>query len=225
MTILTLARVPLARLGRSPRSWFSIGFWLALAVAAAVVTRMGHHGAYRALGGAYGSFALPLAVFGVTGAVLGGKGLGDATRSLTAFGATARDAALAALLTAMAASAVAAALVGAIVCGVAHGPHDPPLAFDVAQSAAISGLGGAAYASLFLFGATFARGAGRSVVLGVDFILGGSGAGAFVLPRGHVRSLLGGEAVLEMSGRASTITLLVLALAFGALAVLRSRRV
>lgn len=222
---LALFGLPLARLARSPRGWISVALWILLALGSAQLARAAHSGVYRALGGAYGGLALPLVVFGVTGVVLGGRGLPEAVRPLVGFGARARDAALATLTTAAAASALAGGLVGALVCAIGHGPSDPPLAWDMLQSAGITALGGAAYAALFAFGSTFARGAGRGVVLGIDFLMGGSGTGALLLPRGHVRSLLGGDAVLELSGRVSTGALVVIALAFAGLAVLRSRRV
>lgn len=224
MTLALLA-LPLARLRRSPRGWISVALWVALALASAQLARAAHAGVYRALGGAYGGLALPLVVFGVTGVVLGGRGLPDAVRPLVGFGASAKSAALATLGAAAAASALAGGVVGALVCVIGHGPSDPPLAWDALQSAGISALGAAAYASLFAFGSTFGRGAGRGVVLGVDFLMGGSGTGALLLPRGHVRSLLGGDAALALSGPASTVALVVIALAFAGLAVLRSRRV
>jgi hypothetical protein len=93
-------------------------------------------------------------------------------------------------------------------------------------SAWVSALGGAAYASLFAFGASLGkRGWGRSVMLAIDWLLGvGSGFGAALTPRAHVRSLLGGSAVMEMSGRVSAACLVLLALAFATAATKRASR-
>ena len=49
-------------------------------------------------------------------------------------------------------------------------------------------------------------------------------AGLFT-PRAHVRSLLGGDAVMALSGRASAAALVMLVIALSALAVARARRV
>ena len=47
--------------------------------------------------------------------------------------------------------------VGALVAALAHGAGDPPVARDALASAWVAGLGGAAYASLFCFGASFGK--------------------------------------------------------------------
>ena len=90
----------------------------------------------------------------------------------------------------------------------------------------MAGLGGAAYAAFFAAGSSFGkRGGGRLVALVVDVALGGGhGAAALVVPRGHVRSLLGGEAVMAMPGRGSALALVVMVGVFTALAVGRTRR-
>ena len=65
----------------------------------------------------------------------------------------------------------------------------------------------------------------RGVFLAIDWIVGaGSGFGALFTPRGHVESLLGGTLCAEISQRASSIALVVIALAYAVAAVALTRR-
>jgi hypothetical protein len=223
-----LARLPLARLVRAPRAWMSIVACAALAFVTAVAFRhvASAHGAGDALLGAYGGLALPLSAYAIVASTLGGEGVARAVRPLASFGASPFSAALAAIAVAVIASAVVGGALGAAVASIAHGAGDPPLARDVATSAWIGALGGAAYAALFAFGSSFGRrGGGRALALVVDFVLGGgSGAASLLTPRAHVRSLLGGSAPLDLSQRGSVAALVVLVAAFAGLAVLRARR-
>lgn len=223
-----LVRLPLARLGRAPRSWIPIVAWAALAILAAWVARRtgSSHGADHALLGAYGPVALPLLVYGVVAATLGGDGLPRACAPLVAFGAPPARVALASIGVAILASAIAGALLAVGVAATAHGASDPPLGRDLANSAWIGALGASAYASFFSFGATFgARGGGRSVALVVDWIFGASGGAlALVFPRAHLRNLLGGAAALDVSQRGAIVALALMTLLFALMASGRVRR-
>lgn len=223
-----LARLPLARLTRTPRAWLPIAGWLALAVVVAILARSSGSSrvADHVLLGAYGALALPLLVYAVVTATLGGEGLARAGAPLVAFGAKPAHAAVAAVAVAAAASAALGALLAIAVAAIAHGASDPPLARDLATSAWIGALGASSYAAAFAFGASFgARGFGRSAVLVVDWLLGsGNGAASLFTPRAHLRNLLGGSAPLDLSQRASIALLVLLALLYAALAVLRVRR-
>jgi hypothetical protein len=223
-----LARLFAARLTRTPRAWFPIAAWFALAVGAAIVARTSGnaHAAGHVLLGAYGALALPLLVYAVVAAALGGEGLARAVAPLVAFGARPAHATLAAIAVSAAFSAVLGALLAAVVACIAHGPADPPLAIDLATSAWIGALGGVAYAALFSFGASLGgRAFGRSAVLVVDFLFGHeSGAMALFTPRAHLRNLLGGSPPLEISQRASLVALVVLALLYAMSAASFSRR-
>jgi len=161
----------------------------------------------------------------VVGAALGGDGLARSTRALAAFGASPPRVALHSLAVAVAVTSLLAAVLGALVAILAHGASDPPIARDALSSAWIAALGGASYTALFTLGASFGkRGIGRPIALAVDWVFGASdGYAGLLTPRAHLRSLLGGSAVLEMSGRMSAIALVVLALAFGAIAMRRAR--
>lgn len=220
-------RLPLLRLTRTPRSLVPIAGWTLLALVAAFAERAhaSQHAADRALLGAYAGIALPLLAYSIVGAALGGQGIARATRALVGFGAPPTRAARDTLVIAMAVSAIVGATLAALVSAIAHGAGDPPLAADVATSLWIGALGGAAYAAFFVFGATLGKtGMVRGILLAADWVLGsGSGFGALLTPRAHVRNLFGGTPPADLSQRGSTVTLILLALVFGALAIRRTR--
>ncbi len=222
-----LVQLPLARLLGTPRAWVPIVGWTALAVVAAIVTRQTEsaHGADHALLGAYGALALPLLVYGIVAATLGGDGLARACTPLVAFGAPAARVALASIGVAIVTSAILGALLAIAVAACAHGASDPPLARDLVNSAWIGALGAAAYGAYFSFGASFgARGGGRSIALIVDWIFGaGGGVTALLFPRAHLRNLLGGAATLDMSQRGAVIALVLATALFTLLATMRAR--
>jgi hypothetical protein len=142
------------------------------------------------------------------------------------FGASPARVARDTLLAAMATSALLGAALAALVCAVAHGQADPPLVRDLVACAEIGALGGAAYASFFVLGASFGlRGLGRSILLVADWLFGGGrGIASVFFPRAHIRSLLGGSSTLGMPGSWSIAILVLLALAYAALAVRRAAR-
>lgn len=228
--IAALARPPIARLVRAPRALVGVGGWALLAVAFALTARSrgSAHGADHALVGAYGALVLPLLVYALVGAVLGGaaRSLGGSTAPVVAFGASPARAAAITVGVAALASALAGGVLAAVVSVVAHGAGDPPLLVDALASAYAGALGGAAYAAWFSLGSAIGRrGGGRVVLLVVDWVLGaGAGAVSLVTPRAHARNLLGGTPPMGWSGRASTVAIVVLALACAALAVWRTRR-
>ncbi len=224
---LFAARLPLARLTRTPRAWIPIAAWSALAIVAALALRRSPSGAATdALQVLFGPLALPLLSFTIVRAVLGGDGLARAIRPFVAFGASPPRVALATIAVAVTASALVAAVVGALVASLAHGAGDPPLGRDALTTAWVAAAGGAAYGALFSLGASFGRhGGGRAVALVVDWMFGAStGAAGFLTPRAHLRSLLGGDAASGLSGRASAIALVGLVALFSAIAAWRARR-
>ena len=96
---------------------------------------------------------------------------------------------------------------------------------DALTTAWIGGLGLLAYAALFALASTWGRrgGAGLWALL-LDFVFGsGEGVLALGFPRSHVRSLLGGEAVAELTQPRSSMALWGLALLFFAVTALRVR--
>jgi hypothetical protein len=223
-----LVGLPLARLTRSPRAWAPLLAWAALALVSAIVLGRGSSsgGTAEALGVIFGQLALPLLAFTIVGVVLAGDGLARSTRPLVHFGASPPHVALATIAVAVAATTVITAVLGGLVAALAHGVMDPPLWRDALTSAWVAALGGGAYAALFAFGASFGkRGGGRAGALVIGWLLGsGTGAAGVLTPRAHLRSLLGGTAVMGLSGRASELVLVGLILLYAALAVARTRR-
>lgn len=224
---LVLARVPALRLLRTPRAWLPIAGWTLLAIVSALVARSSgsDSGADHVMRGAFAFLVLPLVSYAIVGAVVGGGGLRRGIRGLVALGAEPRRAALASVGVAVIAAAVTCGVLAAVVCALAHGSHDPPLASDLPTSLWIGALGGGAYAAYFCAGSAIGKGTMRGVFLALDWVLGaGSGFGALFTPRGHVQSLLGGSLCAEISQRASSIALVGIVAAYAAAAVLLARR-
>jgi hypothetical protein len=223
-----LVGLPLARLTRSPRAWAPLLAWTALAIVSAIILgrRASSGGTAEALGVIFGQLALPLLAFTIVGVALGGDGLARSTRPLVGFGASPPQVALATIAVSVAATSAVTALLGGLVAALAHGVTDPPLWRDALTSAWVAALGGGAYAALFAFGASFGkRGGGRAGALVIGWLLGnGTGAAGILTPRAHLRSLLGGTAVMGLSGRASEVALVGLILLYTALATARTRR-
>lgn len=222
----SLLRATLARLRRTRRGLLAIALWSFVAVVGALIARAGDaNGADRALRGTFGVVVAPLLSYGIVSAALGGRGLRTSIRGFVALGSAPSRAALATVLTAMALSAVACGFVAGLVCVVAHGPSDPPLVRDLPASFCVGFLGGLAYAAYFGAGSAIGSGAMRGVFLALDFLLGASaGFGALFTPRAHVTSLLGGRPCFDLSPRASSVLLLLLAVVYLALATRLARR-
>jgi hypothetical protein len=226
MTLL-LARIPALRLVRTRRAWLPIAAWtlLAIVIALSARARGATTGADHVMRGAFAFLVLPLVSYGVVGGVLGSTGLRGGIRGVVALGAPPRSAALASVLVAIASSAALCGALAAVVCALAHGSQDPPLALDMAASFGVAVLGGATYAAYFSVGAAIGKGSARTLLLALDWMIGGgAGAGALVMPRGHVTSLLGGPLCADLSQRSSSVMLVVLLLAYAGLAVLLVRR-
>jgi hypothetical protein len=223
---LALARVPFARVRSGAAARIVTGAWaaLAFAIAFAAHARGAAHGADIVLVDTVGALVVPLLAYGLVASAVGGRSLASAGAPLVAFGALPSQAALTTVAVAAAASALAGALVAAGVAVIAHGTADPSRATDALASAYAGALGGAAYAGWFSLGATFGeRGGGRALFLLVDWTLGSAGGAALVTPRGHLRNLLGGAAPQDLSGRASSLALILIACACAVLAARRVR--
>ena len=225
--IAALARVPLARLTRTRRAWLPIAGWSLVAVVSALSSRSAGlaSGADHVMRGTFGFVILPLLTYGIVSATLGGAGLRPAIRGLVALGAPPPRAALASVGVSMAAAALACGVVAVLVCLIAHGSADSPLVWDLPASFGVAFTGGAAYAAFFCAGSAIGRGAMRGAFLAIDYIVGTpAGFGSVFTPRAHVMSLLGGPQCFELSRRVSSMILVVLALAYLALAVRLARR-
>lgn len=225
--IAALATPARLRLARSPRSWMTLGTWIAVSLAYAALARWsGGASTDRVLLGLFAPLALPLVAMSVLGACTGPNGLRAQASAVQAFGASGFRAALATLAVASVGAALLAAILGALVTLLAHGDADPPLARDVLTTAWVAALGAVAYVTYFGVGATFgARGGGRGVMLLFSWLLADAGTtGAALSPHAHVRSLLGGHPAATFSQRASTLDLVGLALVCALYAAWRCRR-
>jgi hypothetical protein len=225
--IPALARLPLARLIRSPRAWITSGAWCSLGVAVALAARSqgSAHGADHVLVDAYGALLLPVLAYALVGAVVGARSMSASTAPLVAFGASPARAAGVAIAVAALACALVAGALAALIALIAHGVADPPRARDAVTSAYAGALGGAAYASWFALGAGLGRrGGGRAVLLVVDWLFGaGGGAAGLGTPRAHLRNLLGGAAPMGLSEHASAIAMASMVVVYGVVATRRAR--
>lgn len=222
-----LAFVPLARIARTPRGWSPIAGWSAVALVAAIAARAAGDtsGATHVLRGTLGYVALPLLAYGVVAAALGGAGLRASIRGVVALGADPTRAALASVLVATVCSALKGGILAVVVCAIAHGPTDPALLPDMLASFGVSFLGAGAYAAWFCIGSAIGRGGMRGGFLALDWFLGAPGGfGAIFVPRGHVTSLLGGQACFELSRRTSSVLLFLLLVVWLVVAVRLGRR-
>ena len=98
-------------------------------------------------------------------------------------------------------TALASTLVTLAAVLGAHPPRSASLISDLRASVGIALIAGAVYALYFGAASLLGkRGTGRKWALIIDFVLGaGSSALAAPWPRGHVRNLLGGEPVVDLS--------------------------
>lgn len=211
------------------RAWLVSACFVAFAAAVALAEKKVEllGSASRALQGPAFGFLVPLAGFALARAILGPGRLDDAATPLARFGASRRTVALGLALFTVLSTALLAASIAAVTALLAHDPFAPPLAHDVLASAWIGALGGAAYGALFSLGATFgAKGGGQSVVLILDFALGGSlGLAGALTPRAHTLNLLGAPPPLEaLSQGASAAALAAMVLLATTFAVLRCAR-
>lgn len=217
MTFVTLMLAALTRLARTRRTWLAIAVWFPLAVTIGLLARAQGivHSADHVLVEVIGAVILPLLVYLLVGAILGAGSVAAFAKPFVALGARPVWVTLALVGVGAIACSVCGAALAAAVAALAHGPGDPPRVHDALTSAYVGGLGGAAYACWFTYGATFGRrGAGRPIALVVDWLVGAQG-GFFALftPRAHLRNLLGGAPPSQLSERASSIALFAIAAA------------
>jgi len=214
-----------ARLARTPRTWLWSSVWASVAIAFAIHARQNGwpHGASDALLGPYAALVLPLLAYVLVRGTVGPGSLGASIRPLVGLGASPWKAAAGTGLVAMAACALGGAALGATVAMAAHGTADPPVVRDALTSAYAGAVGGVAYAAVLVAG-TRLGGFGALACLAVDWVLGaGSGEASIVVPRAHLRNLLGGVAPMGMAGRASAVALVMIGVVGFALAVVRKR--
>lgn len=198
---------------------------LALTVVAALVERnVGSWGAVDRTLSVVVSWVVPLLSLAIVSLVVGPRRLRDATWPVARFGAPRLQVALGLMAVVIAACALASVAVASVAVLLGHTASAPPLASDLATTAWIAALTGAAYGAWLSLGASFGRsGGGRYVILVLDFVLGGTDVLGAVLPRGDAASLLGLAAPFAGGQRLSSALLAGLALAVFAVAAWRSR--
>lgn len=223
--MIPLARLPFARVVRSPRTLFSCVLWFGLAIAIALVEKSHgeSHAADRLLPDAYGGLVLPLVVFALVGAVVISTSLRASLFPVTAIGAVGSRAALASIVVVVAISALVCGAIGAALVPISGAAA--PIRADMIASGWVSALGAACYASFFVFGSSFGKtGAGRMLLLVVDWLFGSAGGPLEILtPRAHLRNLLGGAPLAHASQTASAITLGAIAVICMLIAARRAR--
>ena len=202
----------------------ALSFELGVALLERAQGRVG--AADRALtGGAFG-VALPLVCYFLVGQVTASSSLREALFPLARHGLDRRSLTLGLALPPAAVAAAFAALGSLAVVLATRLPGDPKLAADAFTSVWIGLVSGGAYVAAFIGASAFgSRGQGRSWLLAADFLLGaGDSLLAFPWPKGHVRNLLGGSAVLELSQLGALVALLGTSFAFLWLGARRSQR-
>lgn len=176
-----------------------------------------------ALRGALG-VALPLLAYLVSERVCDSQRLQRSVDGVARYGSNRRAAVLGVLLAAALGSAFAGALLSAATVLGAHAPHSAALLPDLRASVGIALLAGVVYALYFGAASLLGkRGGGRKWALILDFVLGAGGSALAVpWPRGHVRNLLGGEPVVDLSQASAWLALAALGIAYATLSALRT---
>jgi hypothetical protein len=177
-----------------------------------------------ALRGAVFGIALPLLAYLVSERACEGQRLDRSVDAVARYGSDRRAALLGVLLASALCSALVSALLTIAALLGAHAPSAPSLLADLRASVGIALLAGVVYA--LYFGASSLlgkRGGGRKWALIVDFVLGaGASALAAPWPRGHLRNLLGGDPVVELSQANAWFALGAIGLACLLLSALRT---
>ncbi len=210
------ARLAWQRLARRSSIVAAITSLLAVAIVALLERRVAIDlAADRSLAGIALGVVLPLSCYGLVARAAGNARLEDAVLMLARHGASRRATVLGMIGAMLPVGALAGLVLASIAVLATRLPADPALGRDLLTSAWIGALAGACYTAWFFAASTFGKtGGGRLWALILDWVLG-AGATAIALPwpRGHVRNLLGATPVMQLPQWASSVALLVLALA------------
>jgi hypothetical protein len=177
-----------------------------------------------ALEGAVFGLALPLLAYLLSERVCDGSRLDRCVEPVARYGADRRAVLFGVLLVAALGTALLGVTLALVAVLGAHASRDADFAGDLRASVVIAALSGVVYACFFGAASLLGkRGGGRKWALIGDFILGAGGSAlAAPFPRGHVRNLLGGAPVLDLSQGAAGIALLVIGLGCVALSLSRT---
>ncbi len=175
--------------------------------------------------GAVFGVALPILSYLLSERVCEKTQLAQSVDVLARHGSDRRALVLGLLLGSALCMALAAALLTTVaLLGVHPAPSNRAFLRDLRVSVAIALLSGAVYALWFGAASLFGkRGGGRKWALLLDFVLGAGGSLlALPWPRGHVRNLLGGTPVHELSQGSAWLALAAIGVISLTLGVLRS---
>ncbi len=155
---------------------------------------------------------LPVFVYSVVARVSSTGALGSAVGPLARAGLSRRSLLLSVSLVVEALAAAAGAALALLAFWAVSRPDGSSAGLGLAAVLLLGAAAGASYAALFCWGATIGtKGGGKTVILGLDWVLGmSSSAWALPWPRAHLRNLLGGEAVLGLPSWASVVALILL---------------
>lgn len=220
--ILAISRIPFLRLARTPRAWFAIAGWMAVAVGFALALRFADRdGVDRFLLDLWAPIAMPLLAMAIVSGAMGPEGTRAFARSVMPFGARGALVAIASIGSSAIASAIACAVTAAIGVVLVRGTTP-----DLAIAIWVGALGGATYAAYFALGSAFGpKGSGRGFVLFANWFLANAGtAGTCLSPYAQIRSLLGGPKAAEWSQRASSGILVGILIACTLLTAWRCRK-
>jgi hypothetical protein len=218
-------RLGVSRLAPGRVSWLAL---LALAVTCAVAaverTAGPLHAPSRTLAALFGVI-LPLLTVGAVSLASGAERLETGAWSVARYGHARGEVAFGTLIASLVLTIVLSLGLATAGLVIAYGGR-VGLAADLTLTLPIAALGSAAYFGWIALGATFLRrGHGRWAAFFLDLVFGaGTGAFALPFPRGHLRSLVGGEAVLDLSQSASSAALLGVAACASLLATQRAGR-
>jgi hypothetical protein len=175
------------------------------------------------LGAAFG-IALPLVAYLVSERTCGGMRLDRSVDGLARYGTNRRVALCGVLFVSALSSAFAGALLTASALLGAHAPHSSTLLADLRASVGIALVAGVVYTLYFGAASLLGkRGGGRKWALIVDFVLGAGGSGlAAPWPRGHLRNLLGGQPVIDLSQATAWLALALIGVACATWSVART---
>jgi hypothetical protein len=176
------------------------------------------------LRGAVFGIALPLLAYFTSERACGGQRLERSVDGVARYGSDRRAALVGVLLASALCSACGGALITVAALLGAHAPHSTSLAFDLRASVGIALIAGTVYALYFGAASLLGkRGGGRKWALIIDFLLGAGGSAlAAPWPRGHVRNLLGGEPVSDLSQASAWLALGAIGVACLLLSVLKT---
>jgi hypothetical protein len=180
----------------------------------------------RALTGGLFGLGLPLVCYFLVGRACAGTSLRQALLPLARHGLDRRALTLGLALPPALLAAAFGGLSSLLVVLVTRGPTDPQFLADAGTSLTIGIVSGPVYVGALIGASAWGRrGQGRTWLLTADFLLGaGDSFLAFPWPKGHIRNLLGGSAVLELSQLGALLAVLGTSLAFLWLGLVRAQR-